>query len=253
MDLPFYALPALGATLEGLLVWRLLKRGLLGRYPYFSGFVCYDLVRTLAGVAAAHFWWDWYAWMYWMTEAISLFLRFLIIWEVVRALFLPKSVLRCLAWKILLSVMAFLLPVLLALSWRQAALIHFHYGMVPPIFEQYLSLAQALLLLTVVAVARYYGLPLGRNVRGLVFGFGLYLSLCAMNFASFQVVHGFLPYGQVLSPVTYVGLIAYWLWAFWEYAPSPDQTTMHYDKARWHEQWNHLWMTTTSLMRRRPN
>ena len=250
MHLPFYALPGVGVTLEGVLLWRLTKLR-LERYPYLSGFVFYDFVRCFILFAVSHFQWERYGMTYWSTEIVSVFLRFLVIWEVARSLFSRNSVIQRLAWKMLITMEVVLLPALLALGWSQASLVHYLYKIVSPIFEQYLSLGQALLLLTLAAVARYYGVPLGRNMRGLIFGFGTYLSLCAINFASLQVFRGFLRYWQLLCPVTFVAMIVVWLWAFWEYTPSPELARI--DEAQCVQrkaEWNHLWITTMKALKR---
>lgn len=249
----FFAVSATAALLEALLLWRLLGHGLLRRYPYFSAFVFYNLFCTLVAVAVDAFHPEWFAWTYWTAEVISIFLRFIVIWEIVRALFSPASALRRLTRSVLLAIGAFALPAIVTLAWTQTNLMHFAYRYVPPVFEQYLSLAQAALLLAIAVVARYYALPLGRNVRGLVFGLGLYLTLYAMNFASLQFVQGFLPYWQLLSPAMYIALTAFWLWSFWEYAPAPAQESAVPDPLESRKQWNQAWLTATSIMRRGHN
>lgn len=253
MPLSFYALPAVGISLQGLLIWRLWRCRLIELYPYFTAVVIYDTCNSLLLLALILFWRNAYGWAYWTTEVIAVFLRFLVIWEAVRTLFPRESTLRYVAWKFLVAVELLVLPAILALWWRQSLLLHFPHRFVPPIFEQYVSLIQALLLLTVAMVARYYGVPLGKNMRGLIIGFGLYLTLCALNFASFQIISGFLPFWQLLSSWNYVGLTALWLWAFWQGDPVSEQGLRHQDYLDSKAQWNQLWTTTLGVVRRRSN
>jgi hypothetical protein len=227
VQLPLYILPIASVSLEVLLIWRLWRCRLLGVYPYFGAFVIYDLGRSAVLFPLSLLWSNVYAWTYWTTEVISVFLRLFVVWEAIRTVFLPGSNLRRLAWKFLLAVGSLILPAIAALWWRQSLLVHFPNRFVPPIFEQYFSLIQAILLLIVAVLGRYYGISLGRNMRGLIFGFGLYLTLCALNFASFQFIRGFLPYWQFVSPVSYVGLIAFWLWSFWQRDPVSQALTPH--------------------------
>ena len=250
MQLPFYTLPGLGVALEGALLWRL-KKLRLGRYPYLGGFVFYDFVRCFILFTVTYFRWESYRLTYWSTEIVSLFLRFLVIWEVARSLFSRSPVVKRVAWRMLFAIELVLLPTILALGWSQASLVHYVYKIISPLFEQYLSLGQALLLLALAAVTRYYGIPFGRNLRGLTFGFGMYLSLCAINFASLQVFRGFFPYWQLLSPMTFIAMIAVWLWAFWEYSPSPERVSIDEAQcAQWNGAWNHAWITTMKAVRR---
>lgn len=248
-DVYFYVISAIGILVEGLLVWRLLNDRLLNRYPYFSAFILCDLVCNLALISVASLRQEWFRFSSGTALAVSALTGLLIIWEVARVLFPPDSTLRRLAQSTLLALAAFGLPAILALAWSQANSIHFSYRYVPPVFEQYLTLAQAILLLAIAAIARYYALPLGRNLRSLVFGFGLYLLLNAINFASLQIIHGFLPYWQLLSPALYIGLLAFWLWSFWEYAPAPSRTTAVRDSLESREQWKQAWLATTNLMK----
>jgi len=221
MDSYQYVLPVSAVVLESLVVLRLGARSMVVRYPYLTFFVSYTLARDLFMFPIHFYWPNWFATVYWQGETLSLFLRFLVIWEFFRGLFPARSNLHELAWKALLIVELVILPALLLLSWRQMSLHHAAYAHLSPAFEQYLSLAQVLLLLAPAVVARYYRVPLGRNMWGLGMGFGVYLCVCSVNFAGLQVSRSFLPYWQLLSPVTFICMILVWLWAFWDYMPSP--------------------------------
>lgn len=215
----FYAVSAVGITLECWLLWLLYTRRLLSRFPYFSAFLLCDFLCNLALVviAAAHQ--TWFRWSSGAAIAVSTFTGLFIVWEVVRSAFPQGSTLRHLVQGALLGISSIVFPVVLAICWSQANLIHFAYKYLPPSFEQYFCLAEALVLLAIAAVARYYAVPLGRNVSGMLFGFGIYSLCCAMNFAALQTLPGYLPSWQILSSALYMGLLGFWLWAFWIYAP----------------------------------
>jgi len=223
---PFlYAFPCVGVFFESLLFWRLWK--MVSRYPYLFAFVLYSLVRDVILFPISWYRPNWFAEVYWRTEMISLFSRFFVNWEFFRGTFPQRSALHEIAWKALLAVELGVLPGILLLSWGQASSLHHLYRYLSPVFEQYLSLAQALLLLAPAAVARYYRVAMGRNMRGLGLGFGIYLSVCSINFAGLQVLHGFVPYGRLLSPAAFIGMNAIWMWAFWDYRPSTEWTAGH--------------------------
>jgi hypothetical protein len=253
MSLSFFALSIAGPALEGLVVWRLLKSRAARRYPYFTTYVIADAISNALLIAAAALREPWFGPAYWVAEAVSVLAGFMILWEVVRGLFPSESALRRVAQSILLGIGIFAIPAIWVLGWSQANLIRFPYRYLSPIFVQYLCLAQAVLLLGTAAVAAYYKLPLGRNLRGLVFGFGFYLSLCAMNFASLQIIRGFLPYWQLVSPVLYIGLLVFWLWAFWDYSPARATDRADLKQPYGKEQWNQMWTDAIGAMRRRPN
>jgi hypothetical protein len=221
MKVCFYILPCLGLLLEGLLAWRLSKRRLASCYPYLAAFVVYSLIREFALFPISLYRPHQFAEVYWRAETISLFFRFFVIWEFFRGAFPRDSILHDIALKSLMTVEVVVLPFILLLTWHQAPASQHYHPPLSPIFEQYLSLAQAFLLLVPAGIAWYYGAPLGRNMRGLGLGFGIYLPVCSINFGALQVFRAFFPYGRFLAPTAYVGMIAVWLWAFWDYRASP--------------------------------
>lgn len=250
MHFTFYLLPTASVSLEVILLWRLWKGHLLRRLPYFAGFIIFDLVRSAALFIVVGFLGRFYGAVYWITEITYLAVRFLIIIEVARSLFPSSSVLRLLAWKFLGLLAAILVPGLTALGWSQYRSSHYGFHFVPPIFEQYVSLVQAFLLLTVIIIARYYAIRLGRSAWALAFGFGVYLSLCAANFASLQAIKWFLPYWRMLYPATFVAMIGLWAWGFWNYeAPSPDMSTARADLLL-KRHWDRIWTRTITALRR---
>lgn len=221
MKLLLYMLPRLGVLLQGVLLWRLLRRGLRFKYPYFTLFVLFSFTRDLSLFPIVWYKPEWFAWAYWHTEIISLFLRFAVIWEFFRGVFPERSLLHEIAWKSLVTVEVVLLPTVLWLGSSQNFSLRGAHTYLSPLFEQYLSLAQALLLLAPVVVALYYHLPLGRNMRGLGLGFGMYLCICSIDVANVQIFPSFFAWWRLLSPATFFVTVLVWTWAFWKYAPSP--------------------------------
>jgi hypothetical protein len=246
-----YVFPCSAILLESLLLWRLSKYGLASRYPYLTVFVLYKFLGDAILFPINHYKPDWFAVVYWRLEAITLALQFLVNWEFFRAVFPQRSTLHDIAWKMLLTVELGALPAILFLSWGQASSIHTLYLHLSPVLVQYFCLAQAILLLTPATVASYYRVPLGRNLRGLCLGFGIYLLVRSANFAGLQVFRGFFPYWRLLTPMTFIGMVAVWLWAFWKSAPSPERANVNEAQySQWKTEWQHLWSRTMALLRR---
>lgn len=251
MQLPFYGVSAAGIILEAWLVSLLIKHRFVSRFPYFSTFVLCDFFCNLVLVIVAVLRRPWFRWSSGAALLVSVLTGLLIIWEVMRSVFPPHSILRRLSQCTLLVIGSVVFPAVLALSWKQANLVQFPYRYFPPTFEQYLCLIEALVLLAIAAIARYYAVPLGRNMSGLVHGFGLYLLCYAMNFAALQVIPGFLPYWQFLSSALYIGLLAFWLWAFREYAP--PEVAIGTSRRMADEQLRQFWTSGTAAIRRDEN
>lgn len=253
MAIPFDELCGLGIALEGSLLWRLFKHRQTGRYPYFTGFVIYDLARTLLLVGVSHFGRDRFATTYWYTEGIALVLLFAIIWDVARYLFPAESALRRIASKAVISTEVMLAPTLLFLAWAWTRSNFDQYPVLGlwSVIEQYFTVAVSLLLLIIAGVARYYGVSLGRNMRGLIGGFGVYLTLYAGNYAALQIVPRFHAIWQLLSSVTYLAMTTCWVWAFWQYAPPPVPAPVpprYLTECK--QQWQRLRSTTAGILKR---
>jgi len=249
----FYMNPVVCELLEGLLLWRLYHNAAILRYPYLCSFVCYDFLRTPALLLVAHFWHGTFRSFYWYTDVPAQFLHFLILWEAVRVLFPPDSSLRQVGWKALVAAEAIVVPTSIFLCYGQAWLVALPSKTVPYIFEQYSSLAQALLLMAIAGVARYYRIPFGRNARGLIFSLGPYLLIDSLSFASDEVFRTFARHLELLPAASFTAMIAVWLWAFWKFAPSPYAAVAHQPDLYWKHQWNSVWETTLGAARRRSN
>lgn len=238
----FYATAAVGIALEGLLVWRLFKHRLVSRYPYFSTLILYDFVRALFDVSLAQLNLPVFARIYWTTDILENALAFLIVWEALRSLFPARSALLRLAWESLLTIGAIALPIGVVLCWNQNLLAHPSDHYIASIFNQYASLAQGISLLAIAAIAGYYHIPFGRNLRGMILGSGLYLFLSSVTYAASLLIGGSFLYWGYLPALLYISITVVWLWAFWEYGPSPQPATANYKHARHRQQWRQLSM-----------
>lgn len=212
MALIEYTLPCLGVALEAFLLLHQFVKGLWRRYPFFTVFLLFILLRDVGLFAVS--WWkpEWFVQFFWRTETVSAFSRFFINWEFIRTVFPKHSKLHTVAWKCLCAVGVFALPWIALLTWGQVS--SAFYILRFPSFEQYLSLCQAILLLAPAFVAFYYRLGIGRHMRGMGLGFGIYVSVCAANFAGFSAFPRFYSVGRFIPPVASVLMFVIWLWAF---------------------------------------
>lgn len=88
--------------------------------------------------------------------------------------------------------------------------------------ERNVRTVQAILLFGILAVIFYYGIPLGRNLRGLIGGYGLYIvtSLATLAIRAYAGPR-FNGTWNVVQPLSFVVSLAIWLVAFWSYYPNP--------------------------------
>lgn len=221
------AVPTIATCLEGLLVWRLSKHRLWLRYPYLSIVALYSFARDVAMAPIYLRASSMYATFFWDTAFVYLLLQFSLNWEFLRGVFPRRSPMHHIAWNATVLVALCAAPGILFLSWGQVSSLPARYIYLSPVFTQYMNLFQVVLLLAPLAVARYYGVALGRNMRGLAVGFGMYACVAVMNFATVQAFRSFAPYWTWVSPLTFIAMIVIWLRAFWTYAPPPEMVTSH--------------------------
>lgn len=91
--------------------------------------------------------------------------------------------------------------------------------------EKDVRTAQIFFFAAVVAVIFYYYLPLSRNVRGMLFGYGVYLGVSLVSLAVRSYVgRGFDSIWRIAQPLAFDGSLLIWLVAFWAYYPNPLAT-----------------------------
>jgi hypothetical protein len=84
------------------------------------------------------------------------------------------------------------------------------------------SVAKAAIVIVLLGVARYFRIPLGKNIAGIMMGFSIYLALNTANFALAET-YGRSQYGQAFTTVlllTQTLTLLVWTIALWH--PQPD-------------------------------
>jgi len=88
--------------------------------------------------------------------------------------------------------------------------------------ERNVRTVQAVLLFGILVVVSYYNVPLGKNIKGIVAGYGLYIvtSLSTLAIRAYAGP-GFNNAWNVIQPVSFDVSLAIWLIALWSYQPNP--------------------------------
>jgi hypothetical protein len=239
-----------GAALEALLVWRLAKGGMFRHYPWFSVFVGYVVSQNVVLFAVFHLAPKNYSAWYWESGAVQVCLRFLLIWEVFRQTFPKSSPLhRMVSRQVTLGAFA-LVSVLTGMLWAVETYGKSHSAYLA--MDRSFGFVQAVLVLGILTLARYYHLPIGRNIWGIAVAFGMYSSLSTAASAYVDFMHSFFPYWSLLSPFSFVALLGVWTWAVWVYLPNPiaapDRLIDTGDFGQWPENWGRAVSTVRKVM-----
>jgi hypothetical protein len=86
--------------------------------------------------------------------------------------------------------------------------------------ELALRTVQAVAILALVALFLLYSIPFGRNLRGILLGYGLFVGerVICLTFVSLQT-HNFWFYAYSAS---YMGALSLWIGYLWSYQPNPQ-------------------------------
>lgn len=245
-----YLIGLSGIAAELCLAWRVLRKEIRRAYPYFSFYVVWVVLHTIAAYPFPGMSTSFYRSLFWTTDVVDVGLRFLIVWEVFRHIFPKGSPLHGIASRGG-AIIAFGLGILsVATLWSYVTYAQFHS--VYPALERSFSFAQAVMILSILLAARYYDVHLGRNIRGIALAFGAWSSITTANYAMIDLRHSaFLPYLRILLPISIVLTFVVWIWAVWIYEPNPaiemePSTALSSELAQWTKGWDQ----TTSTVRR---
>src|SRR5215470_4329422 len=204
-------------ALETFLLFRSFIQGLIRHYPYFYGYIGFvlaeDAVRMFVYLSHPSI----YPQVYWATQLLGPFFGCGVLWEIYRGALSPFPGARRFARNVL-AVLVIILLLKATLShglWTQNQTI-----LTALDTERDLRLMQAILLAALVSVFAFYTLSLGRNLRSLVFGYGIFLATSVMNLAiRGQLGQRFQLTWQFLQPSTYIIVLCVWSVGMWRYSP----------------------------------
>ena len=212
---------SVGVFLEILLLVRGCQEKLYRQFPVFYAYL---LFVTMADDVFSMGVYRWapihYFQVYWVTQFLSLAIGSGIIFEVYRVALRPFRGAARMARYALLIVFGVIfakvltIPVGGVFTWLAAASVK---------LEQDLRIVQALAILTLVLLFLWYAIPFGKNLKGILFGYSLFIGLSIVQFIlwrySWEQIKPFWSYAQ---PVCYLVVIGIWISTLWSAEPLPE-------------------------------
>jgi len=207
----------MGLALEFVILARGLQTRLVAKYPYFYAYV-FCVFGVSAGLyVGSRLSGDFYNRYYWPTQFVTLIMGCGVILEILQQALESyagaKRFLRsvCLAVVTVASIYVVVKITSNLSNFESSAAV-----------ERDLRTVQAIFLATVLAVVFYYRISLGRNVKGLVIGFGTYVGISMMSLATFAALgQHFQKAWGFLQSASYLFALAVWTVTLWSYAPNP--------------------------------
>jgi hypothetical protein len=204
---------------EALLLFRSLRAKLFLRFPVFYSYIAFVFCEDLLRFCIYRWRPDIYPQTYWITEFFGLVLGSAIIFEIyVLGLSAYPG-----AARMARNVLLFIFVMIFAKS-----LVNASYGTVwwpaetTVELERNLRIVQACALIALAALFVLYAIPVGRNLKGILFGYGLFIGVSLIQLSLFSYFGNSLQLlWSYLQSVSYLVVLGIWVKALWSYQPSP--------------------------------
>jgi len=212
-----------GNALISLLLLRSLTGRFFRRYAMFYVYVSYVLLESLLRfyiyvfhpMAYQTFYW-------WHTQFIGVALGYGVIWEIYRQTLANYAGAARMARILLPTVFIAVVVKVLTGSlggpvWSGSA--------TAADLERNLRTAQAILLIIIVGLLGYYAIPVGRNLRAMILGYGFFISASVIRLTLRSYLGEKVQSSWQHAPqIVYVVTLAIWCAGLWLYAPNPEPT-----------------------------
>ena len=208
-----------GLLIELLLLVRAARTKTLIKYFYFYAYI-FCIFTVSAGLYIGHslslsFYEAWY----WPTQFATLAMGCAVVLEIVRQALADYPGAERIARLASCAVFA---VTFCYVEWHVARRMDWSTVNATVELERDLRVIQALVLATVLATVFYYRIELGKNVTGMIVGFGAYVgvSLTTLELRSFLGPRFNAGWGN-LQTISYFFALIVWTVALWSYSPNP--------------------------------
>jgi hypothetical protein len=206
-------------VLEVLLLVRAFRGRLATHYPVFYGY----LIFVLSQSPLRFYFYRWeprlYSPVYWITEFLGVVAGCAVMFEICRVSLAAYPGTARLARNLL--AIGF---VLACTNAAVAASNDAHRWIATCVnLERDVRIVQALTILALVALFLLYAIPFGRNLRGILIGYGLFIGLSVIQLAFVSVMGNMS--SKILSylhPVSYAIALSVWVGHLWSYRSNPE-------------------------------
>ena len=212
-----------GPVLESVLLIRAVQGNFLKQYKVFYSYLSWVLLRDLSLILIYYVWPTVYRYAYWYTLFVSILLGCGVVWEVYKVALSRYPGAARMARNVLLFLFLITMARIFVNAWNSPNWLPARTSLES---ERDLRVVQAALLLGLAALLAYYAIPMGRNLKGMILGYGVFLGTSLIHLSlrnslgdSFQL------WWQYIQPLAYLLVLLTWCATLWSYAPSPEPRT----------------------------
>jgi hypothetical protein len=208
-----------GILVDVLIAYRAIRTRLLLRYPFFYAFFFSVLIAGVLRYSIYEYDPVSYPRWFWITDFLTLFFGCGIILEVFKHAFSGYRGARRFARNFALALFVAVLVAVVGYS----LVVRGTLATEATYFEldrDFLA-AQAIFVFAALAVVSYYAIPIGKNLRGIVLGYGFCVCGSLVSFAlRSQIGRGFDPW-MLVEPLSYDVAVLIWVFTLWSPHPEP--------------------------------
>jgi hypothetical protein len=208
-----------GILFDALILFRSFRNAAFAKYPFFFAYIASSLVGNILLLCvrytiAPESYPEWY----WSVQFVTLILGYGIILEILRHVLSPypgaEKFARMVGISVFVVIFCFAVayPFILG-EWSQAG--------TEVELERDLRTVQAIFLFGLLGVISYYRIAMGKNMKGMMLAYGLYIATSLVSLAVRSYAYGFDAAWNIIEPFSYLVSLSIWLTALWSYHPNP--------------------------------
>lgn len=210
-------------VLESALLLRAFQGNFLKHYRLFYLYLGWVLISDLSLIPFYYLWPKIYGYAYWSSQFFGVAVGCFLVWEVYKVALARYPGAARMARNVLLFLFIFALTRILVKAWNSPNWIP---GKTTLETERDLRIVQLALLIGLVALFASYAIPLGRNLRGIVYGYGLFIATSVLHLTLRDYLgDSFQRFWLFIQPVCYLLVLLAWCATLWSYAPIPEPAT----------------------------
>lgn len=208
----------LGIALECLILFRLGVTRIYRAYPFFCLYLACVLFSSASGYFVYRSHYSMYKYWYWAWDFVCVLAGYTVVLEILEKSLANYDGPRRLARK----VGALMFVSVVVLTTTQWLMEHGLPSRSSIEVERNLRLSELVLLAFGIALVSYYGISIGRNLRGIVLGYGVYIAAVVIDYAARSFLgdsfHGVF---SAVQGYSYLLALVVWAVALWAYHPNP--------------------------------
>jgi hypothetical protein len=205
---------------EALLLVRGIQQRLVRQFPIFYMYILFVFVEELLRFFVYRWYPNHYFNVYWTTQFLSLVIGSAVIFEIYRIGLRSFPGTARMTRFILLIVFGAIFAKALA---NPSESLFYWFANSSLELERNLRIAQALAILTLVSLFLWYAIRFGKNLRGILCGYGLFIALSIVQLTVMAYFwNDFKPFWSYVHAISYLLVLCVWLRALWSAQAVPE-------------------------------